>query len=91
MRFVLSCLFSHSVEASVVAEQDAMLRAKHPFIVDLIFSFQSREYIYLVMEFLIGGDLGTQLSINGYFEEPTASHYIAEISLSIDYLHSIGM
>lgn len=84
-------IFRKNLEASVVAEQDAMLRAKHPFIVDLIFSFQSREYIYLVMEFLIGGDLGTQLSINGYFEEPTASHYIAEISLSIDYLHSIGI
>ncbi len=39
------------------------------------------------MEYLIGGDLKSLLAVHGYFEEPMARFYAAEIALALSYLH----
>lgn len=39
------------------------------------------------MEYLIGGDLKSLLTIYGYFDEPMATFYAAELALALDYLH----
>lgn len=39
------------------------------------------------MEYLIGGDLKSLLSIYGFFEEKMAVFYIAEVTLALEYLH----
>jgi len=83
-------IFRKNMESAVVAEREAMTRAKHPFVVNLEFSFQSKDYFYLVMEYLIGGDLGSMLE-GGPLSEPLAKHYVSEIVLSLEYLHSIGI
>ena len=41
----------------VVTERDALALAKSPFIVKLFYSFQSKQEVYFIMEYLIGGDL----------------------------------
>ncbi|XP_042874592.1 serine/threonine-protein kinase greatwall-like isoform X2 [Penaeus japonicus] len=75
----------------VVTERDALARMKSPFIVQLFYSPQTISNIYLVMEYLIGGDLKSLLTMYGYFDEPMAIFYAAEVALALDYLHSHGI
>lgn len=72
----------------VLAERRVMALSKTPFVVKLYFAFQSKEYLYLVMEYLIGGDLSSLLQATGYLEEPIAKFYIAEAIAALEYLHS---
>lgn len=75
----------------VQAERDALALSKSPFIVHLFYSLQSANNIYLVMEYLIGGDVKSLLHIYGYFDEDMAGKYIAEVALALDYLHRHGI
>ncbi|XP_073533661.1 serine/threonine-protein kinase greatwall isoform X2 [Phyllobates terribilis] len=71
----------------VHAERDALALSKSPFIVHLYYSLQSANNIYLIMEYLIGGDVKSLLHIYGYFDEDMAVKYISEVALALDYLH----
>ncbi|XP_066300252.1 serine/threonine-protein kinase greatwall-like [Branchiostoma lanceolatum] len=74
-----------------IAERDALALVKSPFIVHLYYSLQSKQNIYLVMEYLIGGDVKSLLHIYGYFDEDMAIMYTAEVILALKYLHSHGI
>ncbi|XP_078661526.1 serine/threonine-protein kinase greatwall-like [Branchiostoma floridae x Branchiostoma belcheri] len=74
-----------------IAERDALALVKSPFIVHLYYSLQSRQNIYLVMEYLIGGDVKSLLHIYGYFDEDMAVMYTAEVILALKYLHGHGI
>ncbi|KAK3599398.1 hypothetical protein CHS0354_036413 [Potamilus streckersoni] len=75
----------------VIAERDAMAQSYSPFIVQLYYSFQSSDYIFLIMEYLIGGDVKSLLGVCGYLDEDMAIFYTAEVSLALEYLHSKGI
>ncbi|XP_062984057.1 serine/threonine-protein kinase greatwall [Elgaria multicarinata webbii] len=75
----------------VQAERDALALSKSPFIVHLYYSLQSANNVYLVMEYLIGGDVKSLLHIYGYFDEEVAIKYISEVALALDYLHRHGI
>ncbi|XP_028393875.1 serine/threonine-protein kinase greatwall-like [Dendronephthya gigantea] len=75
----------------VVAERDALAISKSPHIVHLFYSFQSKEQIFLVMEYLIGGDVKSLLHSMGYFDEQMSRLYIAQVVLALEYLHSHGI
>ncbi|MBN3276436.1 GWL kinase, partial [Polyodon spathula] len=75
----------------VQAERDALALSKSPFVVNLYYSLQTSKNIYLVMEYLIGGDVKSLLHIYGYFEEEMAVKYISEVALALDYLHRHGI
>ncbi|XP_067326441.1 serine/threonine-protein kinase greatwall isoform X1 [Anolis sagrei] len=75
----------------VQAERDALALSKSPFIVHLYYSLQSANNVYLVMEYLIGGDVKSLLHIYGYFDEDVAVKYISEVALALDYLHRHGI
>ncbi|KAL3864979.1 hypothetical protein ACJMK2_006618 [Sinanodonta woodiana] len=75
----------------VIAERDAMAQSYSPFIVQLFYSFQSSNYIFLIMEYLIGGDVKSLLGVCGYFDEDLAIFYTAEVTLALEYLHSKGI
>ncbi|KGL74082.1 Serine/threonine-protein kinase greatwall, partial [Tinamus guttatus] len=75
----------------VQAERDALALSKSPFIVHLYYSLQSVSNVYLVMEYLIGGDVKSLLHIYGYFDEEMAVKYISEAALALDYLHRHGI
>lgn len=57
------------------------------FVVKAMFTFTHETYICFVMEYMIGGDLGSLLEKMTYFEEKDARFYIAEIILAVEYLH----
>ncbi|XP_057179018.1 serine/threonine-protein kinase greatwall isoform X2 [Triplophysa rosa] len=73
------------------AERDALALSKSPFIVHLFYSLQTATKVYLVMEYLIGGDVKSLLHIYGYFEEDMALKYTSEVALALDYLHRHGI
>ncbi|KNC50274.1 AGC protein kinase [Thecamonas trahens ATCC 50062] len=76
---------------SVYAERNIMAVTHNPFVVRLYYSFQTKSYLYLVMEYLIGGDMGTLLESLGYFSEDLARLYIAQVVLALEHLHSRGI
>ncbi|XP_026148187.1 serine/threonine-protein kinase greatwall isoform X1 [Mastacembelus armatus] len=73
------------------AERDALALSKSPFVVHLFYSLQTATNIYLVMEYLIGGDVKSLLHIYGYFDQDMAVKYISEVALALDYLHRHGI
>ncbi|RVE58602.1 hypothetical protein OJAV_G00195890 [Oryzias javanicus] len=73
------------------AERDALALSKSPFVVHLFYSLYSSTKIYLVMEYLIGGDVKSLLHIYGYFDQDMAVKYISEVALALDYLHRHGI
>ncbi|KAI8824268.1 serine/threonine protein kinase 15 [Fimicolochytrium jonesii] len=75
----------------VLAERKVLALSRNPFVVKLFYAFQSREYLYLVMEYLPGGDLSSLLAAFGTFEEPMARMYGAEVTIALEYLHANGI
>ena len=59
------------------AERDILALAKIPWIVELICSFQDEKFLYLVMEFLQGGDVMTLLMEKDILSEDDGRFYIA--------------
>ncbi|KAI1297543.1 hypothetical protein EDD11_007099, partial [Mortierella claussenii] len=75
----------------VLAERRVLALTRTPFVVQLFYAFASKDYLYLVMEYVIGGDLSSLLTVFGSFEEDMAKMYIAECVLALEYLHSNGI
>lgn len=75
----------------VKEERDIMvLGRKSEWITRLQYAFQDRENLYLVMEYLPGGDLLGLMIRNGAFDEELARFYLAEIALALNALHTMG-
>lgn len=73
------------------AERNILEDVKHPFIVDLIYAFQTGGKLYLILEYLSGGELFMQLEREGILMEDVACFYLAEITLALGHLHSKGI
>ncbi|XP_044753449.1 ribosomal protein S6 kinase beta-2 [Coccinella septempunctata] len=73
------------------AERNILVEIKHPFIVDLKYAFQTNGKLYLLLEYLPGGELFTQLETEGLIIEDQAVFYLSEIILAIQHLHSKGI
>lgn len=76
---------------NILAERDILITVCNPFVVRFFYSFTCRENLYLVMEYLNGGDLFSLLRNMGCLDEHVARVYIAELVLALEYLHSIGV
>jgi serine/threonine kinase 38 len=70
-------------------EQLFMSKVKSPWIVDLKASFQEDDFLYLVMEFLPGGDFMNLLIEKDKLTEEEARFYIAELILAVDSIHKL--
>uniref|UniRef100_A0A803Y9W7 non-specific serine/threonine protein kinase n=1 Tax=Meleagris gallopavo TaxID=9103 RepID=A0A803Y9W7_MELGA len=54
-------------------------------------AFQTEGKLYLILDFLRGGDLFTRLSKEVMFTEDDVKFYLAELALALDHLHSLGI
>ena len=70
-------------------EQLFMSRVKSPWIVELKASFQEDDFLYLVMEYLPGGDFMNLLIKKDILTEEEARFYTAELILSIESIHKL--
>ena len=80
-------MIQKNMVSQVMAERNALALTRSPFCVNLYYCLQSANNVFLVMEYLIGGDLKSLLGVYGYFDEATARFYVAEIALALAYLH----
>ena len=63
---------------------------RHPFLINLWGTFSDPTFLYMVMDFVPGGELFTLLRKSQRFPHPVAKFYAAEVALAIDYLHQNG-
>lgn len=73
------------------AEKSILQKINHPFVVQLHYAFQTKDRLYLVLDFLSGGELFFHLSQVGRFDEWRAKFYVAEIGLAVGHLHSLDI
>ncbi|MCJ1396895.1 Serine/threonine-protein kinase [Xylographa trunciseda] len=80
--------------AHTLGERNILVRtamADSPFIVGLKFSFQTPTDLYLVTDFMSGGELFWHLQKEGRFNEARAKFYIAELILALQHLHDYNI
>jgi len=78
-------------EEHIKAERRILQKLVHPFLVNLHYSFQSPDKLYLIMDYVNGGELFFHMQQTDRFNEPRVRFYVAEISLGLEYLHSAGV
>jgi len=72
-------------------EREILQELNHSFLVNLKFAFQTDEKLYLVMDFIAGGELFYHLRKNKRFSEEKVRFYSAEILIGLNYLHKAGI
>ncbi|KAL8858493.1 MAG: hypothetical protein Q9178_004991 [Gyalolechia marmorata] len=70
-------------------ERKMLQKVKHAFLVTLWGTFQDSKNLYMVMDFVEGGELFSLLRKSQRFPNPVAKFYAAEVTLALDYLHSM--
>jgi serine/threonine protein kinase len=73
------------------AERSILERLNHPFLMNLVYSFQTDDKLYFIMEFVNGGELFHHLQREKCFDEPRVVFYAAEILTALQYLHENGV
>lgn len=76
--------------AHVRSERDILAESDSPWVVKLHTTFQDSTFLYMLMEFLPGGDLMTMLIKYEIFSEDITRFYMAEITLAIEAVHKLG-
>ena len=74
-------------EKSIKNEREFLSQLHHPFIVNMICSFQDYENLYLVMDLLTGGDLRYHLCHKKQFNEDQSRFFSSCILLGLEYIH----
>jgi len=73
------------------SEKQILCQVQCPFIVDLFCTFQDDLNIYMLLEYIIGGEVFSHLRKAGRFPNETTRFYAAEIVLAVEYLHSLDI
>ena len=76
---------------SVMNERKLLSYLKHPFIVNMQYAFQDRENLYLVMDYMQGGDFRYHLSRHRKFTEEQTKFFIGCLFLGLEFLHTSGI
>ena len=84
-------IISYNQEEHTKAERDLMVKVDCPFIIDIKFAFQDNQNLYLLTEFMQGGELFFHLYKEIRFKDEKAKFYAVEIILAIEFLHKKKM
>ncbi|XP_017553213.1 serine/threonine-protein kinase LATS1 isoform X1 [Pygocentrus nattereri] len=76
--------------AHVKAERDILAEADNEWVVKLYYSFQDKDNLYFVMDYIPGGDMMSLLIRLGIFGEELAQFYIAELTCAVESVHKMG-
>ncbi|XP_049620543.1 serine/threonine-protein kinase 32C [Suncus etruscus] len=71
---------------NVFRELEILQDIEHAFLVNLWYSFQDEEDMFMVVDLMLGGDLRYHLQRNVHFSEDTVRLYVCELALALDYL-----
>ena len=77
-------------EDNINSEKNILSKINHPFIVNMHFSFQDYDNLYLIMDYLSGGDLRYHLSHrkSSVFTETQTKFFLSNIIIALEYIHS---
>jgi len=75
----------------VLNERDILNKVNNDFIVRGVYTFQTNQYLYIVMEYMKGGDFCNLLESIHALTEDAARFYLAQMILAVDYLHENGI
>lgn len=73
------------------SERQILAGSECPFIVKLFYAFQTQERLYMVLEYMQGGEMFFHLQRERRFKEDRCRFYCAELVLALGYLHSKGI
>ena len=73
--------------AHTKVERKILEKIDYPFIAQLFYAFQNKEKLYMITEYMPGGEMFYHLHKEQYFKESKAKFYICEIILAIEHLH----
>eukprot|EP01113_Clastostelium_recurvatum_P006206 TRINITY_DN12814_c0_g1_i3.p2 TRINITY_DN12814_c0_g1~~TRINITY_DN12814_c0_g1_i3.p2 ORF type:complete len:424 (+),score=104.72 TRINITY_DN12814_c0_g1_i3:1456-2727(+) len=73
------------------SEKTILTSIDHPFIVNLYKTYQDDRYLYMLEEYIIGGEMFSHLRRAGRFSNEVARFYTAEIVLALEYLHNLNI
>lgn len=77
---------------NVKAERAIMMwQGQSEFVAKLYWTFSSKDYLYLVMEYLNGGDCASLIKVLGGLPEEWVKKYLGEVVLGVEHLHSRGI
>lgn len=71
----------------ILAEASILQEIQHPFIVNMIKGFMDEHRLYILMEYVVGGELFSHLRKAGKFPNDVGKFYAAEVILAFEYLH----
>ena len=75
-------------EHSINFEREILSKLHNPFIVNMYYAFQDNNNLYLVMDYLKGGDLRFHLTRHIHFSEEQSRFFICNVLISLEYIHS---
>eukprot|EP01100_Stratorugosa_tubuloviscum_P003133 TRINITY_DN1746_c0_g4_i1.p1 TRINITY_DN1746_c0_g4~~TRINITY_DN1746_c0_g4_i1.p1 ORF type:complete len:530 (-),score=166.51 TRINITY_DN1746_c0_g4_i1:112-1701(-) len=81
---------TNSIQNTLV-EKKILQAVKHPFVVSLKYSFQTADKLYIVIDYVAGGELFFHLSREQWFPENKSLFYTAELVLALEYIHNLGV
>ncbi|KAH0795392.1 AGC family protein kinase [Histomonas meleagridis] len=84
-------LAQYDLIGRTLTERNTLITANHPFITSARYSFQSDTKLFLALEYVPGGELFARLREERKFPEHRVKLYVAQLTLAIGYLHSIGI
>ena len=76
---------------STLLEKNILQSLNYPFLVGMVFCFQTEERVYFVLPFVRGGELFQHLRQYKYFPEQKVKFYASVIGLALEYLHKNGI
>lgn len=74
-----------------VTEAQIMTKLDHCYVLKLMFTFQTPDYLHMVMELCEHGDLSQQLDVHQYLEENLARFITAQLILAMEHVHAKGV
>ncbi|KAI7864166.1 camp-dependent protein kinase 9 [Spinellus fusiger] len=72
----------------LMSEKQILASVRFPFVVDLFCTFQDETNLYMLLEYVVGGELFSHLRKAGRFTNDMTRFYASEIVLAIEYLHA---
>lgn len=84
-------IVKHNQQEHIVSEKKVMEKLDHPFIVRLFQTMRDHNFLYLMLEPSLGGELFSALRERVKFSESTARFYAGGVLLAFEHMHSLDI